>query len=84
MWVKKFWFFNSNVSLAMTKAGLATVYDRTGAVFGGIKDQLVKAEQVAKGKRIGMWSQDPDKYESPMDFKSKQKAEGALKLEKAE
>ena len=76
VWVTRFWFFSSNVSLQMAKYGFATVYDRTGAVYGGIKEKLVEAEKSARAKKLGMWSQDMTKYVTPMDFKAKHKAGG--------
>lgn len=48
VYVKKFFFFRRNVSLAMVEAGLATVYRQSGAQYGGIRAQLEAAETNAR------------------------------------
>ena len=57
-----------NASLAMARAGLATVYRGTGAEYGGAKAELEAAERVAKRALRGMWKQ-RDSYESPAAYK---------------
>ena len=48
VWRVEWLFFRRNVSLAIVRAGLAMVYDSHGAVYGDIKDALVKAEHRAR------------------------------------
>jgi endonuclease YncB( thermonuclease family) len=70
---KRIWGFlwpeTKNVSLELVKQGLACVYSGIGAEYGGIKDELIKAEGQAKKARLGMWSlKNPI---SPMAYKKK-------------
>ncbi|KAJ1973624.1 putative endonuclease lcl3 [Dimargaris xerosporica] len=60
-----------NVSLQMVQAGYATVYKQHGAQYGGILEQLERAEATAKRKRRGMWAQDLKAYVSPAEHKRK-------------
>lgn len=48
--VRSFWPFRKNLSLELVKAGLATVYVAQGAQYGGIKEKLLAAQEVAKYK----------------------------------
>lgn len=48
VYVKKFFLFRRNVSLAMVEAGLATVYRQSGGQYGGIRAQLEAAEAKAR------------------------------------
>lgn len=37
--------------------GLATVYEaKTGSEFGGFEEKYRRAEEEAKGRKVGMWS----------------------------
>ncbi|KAK4629122.1 putative endonuclease lcl3 [Fulvia fulva] len=57
-WVRKWGIFKSDVGLEMLKNGLATVYEaKTGAEFGGKKDEYRAAETKAREKKLGMWQQ---------------------------
>lgn len=47
-YVRSFWFFRKNLSLELVEAGLAAVYVAQGAQYGGIKDKLMAAQEVAK------------------------------------
>ncbi|KAJ1907734.1 putative endonuclease lcl3, partial [Tieghemiomyces parasiticus] len=71
VYVRRWLFFKRNVSLMMVKAGYATIYQQSGAEYGGILEQLKRAEQRAKAKGIGMWSQNMRKYKSPAEHKRK-------------
>lgn len=44
--------------MEMARAGLATVYEQAGAVYGrdGL-DNLKQAEHYARSRKLGMWSQ---------------------------
>lgn len=54
----------------MLKAGLATVYEaKMGAEFGDFEGKYRKTEEVAKRKKLGMWSGKAKDYESPRDYK---------------
>jgi endonuclease YncB( thermonuclease family) len=55
VYVRRFWFFRKNLSLAMVKAGLATVYRAGGAQYGGVKAALESAEAEAQYFQIGKW-----------------------------
>jgi endonuclease YncB( thermonuclease family) len=58
------------VGKQLLKTGLATVYQASeGAEFGGFEEAYRKVEAKAKRKKLGMWSVDPKKYESPRDYK---------------
>ena len=71
---RKWGFWKVDVSLAMLRKGFATVYRGRGAEYGKLKDAYMKAEQVAKQKKIGMWKQlASGKYESPGEYKLRMK-----------
>lgn len=56
----------------MLKKGLATIYEaKMGAEFGDFEEDYRKVEQVAKRKKLGMWSGKMKDYESPMDYKKR-------------
>lgn len=59
-----------NLSLELTRAGYATLYDRGGAQYGSekMKKLYIAVEASARKKRLGMWA-DPKGYVSPMDYK---------------
>lgn len=57
----------------MLDAGLACVYDRTGAVYGGCQRKFILAKKRAKAQRLGMW--ECKHVLKPMDFKKKYKLE---------
>jgi len=62
--------FRRDVGKEMLKAGLATVYEaKMGAEFGDFEDKYRKTEEVAKKKKLGMWSGKTKDYESPRDYK---------------
>lgn len=48
VYVRKFYFWRQNVSLAMIEAGFACIYRSGGAEYGGIYDKLNGAEERAK------------------------------------
>jgi endonuclease YncB( thermonuclease family) len=64
-----------NVSLALVRVGLASVYDGSDAAYGGIERQLRAAMAKAKRKRVGLWSQET--VVSPEAFKASAKAAAA-------
>ena len=56
----------------MLKAGLATVYEaKMGAEFGDFEEKYRKTEELAKRRKIGMWSGKASEYESPRDYKTR-------------
>lgn len=59
-----------NLSLELSRAGYATLYDRSGAQYGGerMKRLYMAVEKSAKRRRVGMWA-DLKGYVSPMDYK---------------
>lgn len=59
-----------NVSLELARAGYATLYEGSGAQYGGerMKRLYMAVEAVAKRRRAGMWA-DKKNYMSPMEFK---------------
>lgn len=72
VYVRRWFLFRRNVGLELVKRGLATTYEaKSGAEFGGLKKVYEKAEATAKRKRVGMWSIDPKKFESPREYKAK-------------
>lgn len=71
--VRMWFFFWINVNEKMLEAGLACVYDRKGAAYGGHKYEFILAEQKAKANRLGMW--ESSDVQLPMDFKYKCKQE---------
>jgi len=79
--IKKFPFLvfgrKRNVSEEMLKLGLAEVYERQGAVYGGDgKFQRFKElEKIAKRRKLGMWSLKNDEYESPSEYKRRHSSE---------
>lgn len=72
VWVKGFWRWK-NVPMIMLEKGLGAVYDSQGAEYGGLEDKFLAAQEVAKKKRIGMWSRGR-KAVTPMEFKKKHKS----------
>lgn len=59
-----------NLSMELTRAGYATLYDRGGAQYGSekMKKLYMAVEASARKKKVGMWA-DPKGYVSPMDYK---------------
>jgi endonuclease YncB( thermonuclease family) len=56
----------------MLKAGLATVYEaKMGAEFGDFEEKYRSTEELAKRKKMGMWSGKARDYESPRDYKTR-------------
>lgn len=83
VWQPPYIFGRTNVSLALIKKGLATVYRQGGASYGSASfwwkfwfnaqtglSRLERAERVAKRKRIGIWSLGK-KFESPEHYKKR-------------
>lgn len=69
VWVRRF-LRRKDVGREMLKAGLATVYEaKVGAEFGEFEQEYRKAEELAKRKKLGMWSAEAASYESPRDYK---------------
>lgn len=69
VWVRRF-LVRKDVGMEMLKAGLATVYEaKMGAEFGDFEEKYRKAEELAKRKKLGMWSGKAEDYESPRDYK---------------
>jgi endonuclease YncB( thermonuclease family) len=57
VYVRK-WFVRKDVGLEMLKMGLATVYEaKSGAEFGESEQQYRAAEQQARERKVGMWTQ---------------------------
>lgn len=84
-----------DVGLEMLRAGLATVYEaKMYSEFGGMEEKYRKAEQRAKERGLGMWSQ-PSKIgkllgakktkevETPRQFKTRMAEEERQKDVKA-
>lgn len=69
VFVRRWFFFKYNVSLAMVQAGYATVYTNAGAEYGDAKEKLISAEAHAKKRRLGMWRQSAADYVSPSEYK---------------
>ena len=67
--MKRWGFWPVDVSLAMVKAGFATVYHGKDAEYGSLKEAYLKAEEIARKKKIGMWQQSSSHYESPAEYK---------------
>uniref|UniRef100_V5GP51 TNase-like domain-containing protein n=1 Tax=Kalmanozyma brasiliensis (strain GHG001) TaxID=1365824 RepID=V5GP51_KALBG len=87
VWDAPYFLGKTNVSLAMVKAGLATVYRSAGADYGHATwwakvwrksttglNALERAETKARKKKIGMWSLGK-KFESPEAYKKRVKGE---------
>lgn len=87
VWDAPYLFGKTNVSLAMVKQGLATVYRAAGADYGRATwwakvwrkstsglNALERAEAKAKRKKIGMWSLGK-KLESPEAYKRRMKGD---------
>lgn len=87
VWESPYIFGKTNVSLAMVKKGLATVYRAAGADYGKATwwakfwrksttglNALERAEAKAKRQKTGMWSLGK-KFESPEDYKRRVKGE---------
>ena len=55
--------------MVLVKAGYAVVYDGAGAQYGGKKEALIKAMNMAKKKGVGMWKGNTAPLISPMEFK---------------
>ncbi|SJX61870.1 uncharacterized protein SRS1_12854 [Sporisorium reilianum f. sp. reilianum] len=87
VWDAPYIFGKTNVSLAMVKQGLATVYRSAGADYGRATwwakvwrksttglSALERAETKARRQKIGMWSLGK-KLESPEEYKRRMKGE---------
>lgn len=76
--------FRRDVSLAMLKAGMATVYEaKFGSEFGGQEQVYREAEEKAKKNRVGLWKEERSVWdrlmgkqeykESPREYKNRMK-----------
>mmetsp|Transcript_40048 Transcript_40048/g.81798 ORF Transcript_40048/g.81798 Transcript_40048/m.81798 type:complete len:304 (-) Transcript_40048:66-977(-) len=66
------WPFRKAVDERMLKAGMAEVYNGSGAVYGHRgKDEYLKMENEAKKKKLGIWSQ--KRRESAAEYKKRTK-----------
>ncbi|SNX83092.1 uncharacterized protein MEPE_01798 [Melanopsichium pennsylvanicum] len=87
VWEPPYILGKTNVSLAMVKAGLATVYRAAGAEYGQATwwakvwrkstsglNALERAEAKAKRGKVGMWKLGK-KFESPEDYKRRTKGD---------
>lgn len=87
VWHPPYILGRTNVSLALVKAGLATVYRQSGADYGSATffsrlltnaknglGKMERAEARAQRRKIGIWSLG-NKMESPAEYKKKHKAE---------
>ncbi|KAJ9478145.1 putative endonuclease LCL3 [Pseudozyma hubeiensis] len=87
VWDAPYFLGKTNVSLAMVKQGLATVYRSAGADYGKATwwakfwrksttglNALERAETKAKKRKIGMWSLGK-KFESPEEYKRRVRGE---------
>lgn len=63
-----------NVGLELTRAGYATLYTGSGAVYGGerLKRMYMKIEKGAREKKMGMWSE--KSVATPMQYKREVRA----------
>lgn len=64
-----FWWPPRNLSLDMVRAGYATVYESSGAEYGGLRKQLVQAESRARTARVGMWCDGEAGFVPPSVYK---------------
>jgi endonuclease YncB( thermonuclease family) len=81
VWVRRF-LFRRDVGKEMLKAGFATIYEaKMGAEFGDFEERYRKTEEVAKRKKLGMWSGKMKDYESPRDYKIRTAAVNEQKQE---
>lgn len=70
--VRPGWIWNTYLDEEMLKAGLAEVYQGSGAVYGRLgKEGYLKIMEAAKSKGIGIWS-DPNR-ESAAEYKRRTK-----------
>jgi len=66
--------FRRDVSLAMLKTGMATIYEaKFGSEFGGKEKEYRKAEEVAKNGKVGLWKEDRNFLQRLMGVKSEEK-----------
>ncbi len=63
-----FRFGERNVSVELARAGYATMYEASGAQYGGARHQLERAIVSAQRARRGMWSA-KSRLETPAEFK---------------
>lgn len=69
------WPFRRNASEEILKVGLATVYRQAGAVYGGRQEVFEQLEARAQKKKLGVWSQRGDKFESAAEYKARVRAD---------
>ena len=93
--VRRGWFppWWRDVALEMLRRGLATVYEaKSGAEFGGRKEDYVAAEERARRAKVGMWTErggvwrrilggGEEAVETPMEFKRRMGREEEAKKE---
>lgn len=82
---RRFGIFRKDVGQEMIKAGFATVYEaKFGSEFGDKEEEYRTAEEQARRKKVGMWSEPglvdrlfgkrkKDVTESPREFKNRMK-----------
>nr|POF19940.1 putative endonuclease lcl3 [Quercus suber] len=88
---RRFFFFKTDVGLAMIRNGVATVYEaKTGSEFGGMEEKYRAAELKAKRRQVGMWGQkgligkifgNSETIETPRQFKTRQRQEAEQSAE---
>lgn len=59
---------SADLSVELTKRGLASLYTGRGAVYDGNKEQLRTAQYVAKERKLGIWSLG-NELVTPAEFK---------------
>jgi endonuclease YncB( thermonuclease family) len=70
--IKPGWLWNTHLDEAMLKAGLAEVYQGSGAVYGRLgKENYLQIMEKARQRKIGIWS-DPNR-ETAAEYKHRTK-----------
>ena len=67
-------FSRKDVSVELTKRGLATLYTGGGAEYDGNRQLLEQEQQRAKKRKLGIFSNGDDNIVSPAEYKRQQKA----------
>jgi endonuclease YncB( thermonuclease family) len=71
VYVRK-WFIKRDVGYEMLKRGLATIYEaKTGSEFGLLEKEYREAEAKAKARKLGLWAQNKETFESPREYKTR-------------
>jgi len=67
--------FRRDVSLAMLKAGMATIYEaKAGSEFGGHEELYRKTEDQARNNKVGLWQEDRSMWDKLMGKKSERES----------